>query len=733
MNNLKWLLIAIISTSLFGAQCGGTTATDSGEINSEASVLCGDGAVGVDGECNESSSESDDATESNEDDSNAEEVVDEEEAESEEEEGVEEEEEEEEEEVDADEDGYGESDDCDDTNSAVNPAATETCDGIDTNCSGDESDATDISTWYEDDDSDSYGNASSTITACTQPTGYVSDSTDCDDSDADVNTDGDEVIDGEDNDCDGTVDTFDVATDYLYKVESSGSLFVLGGVSRADIFTYGYLSHNFAKGDFDGDGNDDYLYGQKPVGSSAYGKVCLYYGDVTVSSDQSLDLDSDHDACFIAETTSSANTSARFGNQVKNIGDFNGDGYDDFAISDSGYKNSSGDYVGKVYVVYGSSTRFTNTSNYSVADIDAGNISGITLEGEADGDGFGFAISDAIDMNFDGETDLVVSAPGDDGNGNNAGAVYLLYGKSSSPYSKTQYAFRIGCTGGSCGAANILGSKFLGENALDYTGISLENIGRTFKQSTAKQTLAIGTPYYGSSDIGRVYLVFGDTSSNMNDDYDLSDLVSDSVGSTIDGENAGDYFGFSIENISSFIGGDSLPEFLIGAPGYDNSSDTDAGIVYLITSCDDSSSACGSYKGKGISSDISDAAFGSFVGENASDHTGFSLAGIGSIYGTGYAEILIGAIGANSGAGEVYLFHAKGTSTGYSGSNSLSLANAFYTGDSSSNIGRSIYGGMDSDGDGTKEIVLISHDENFDSSSTGFNGYFDVIFVEPKY
>jgi hypothetical protein len=77
--------------------------------------------------------------------------------------------------------------DCDDSSAAVNPAASEVCDGVDNDCDGtaDENDATDASTWYADTDSDGYGDRSSTIVACSQPSGSVSDATDCDDTNSD--------------------------------------------------------------------------------------------------------------------------------------------------------------------------------------------------------------------------------------------------------------------------------------------------------------------------------------------------------------------------------------------------------------------------------------------------------------------------------------------------------------------------------------------------------------------
>jgi len=109
--------------------------------------------------------------------------------------------------------------DCDDTSAAVNPAATELCDGIDDDCDGviDEDDAADAGTWYLDADSDGYGDAATTATACTQPAGHVSDPSDCDDGDPAVNPGAVEGCNGTDDDCDGVIDedeAIDAATWY---------------------------------------------------------------------------------------------------------------------------------------------------------------------------------------------------------------------------------------------------------------------------------------------------------------------------------------------------------------------------------------------------------------------------------------------------------------------------------------------------------------------------------------
>ena len=107
--------------------------------------------------------------------------------------------------------GYVEDDtDCDDTDAAVNPGATESCTGVDDDCDGlvdDEDDSiTGGTQYYADNDGDSYGDSHNTVARCAQPSGYVEDDTDCNDGSADDHPDADENCDGADNDCDGETD-----------------------------------------------------------------------------------------------------------------------------------------------------------------------------------------------------------------------------------------------------------------------------------------------------------------------------------------------------------------------------------------------------------------------------------------------------------------------------------------------------------------------------------------------
>ncbi len=78
--------------------------------------------------------------------------------------------------------------DCADDEETINPGADEVCgDGIDNDCKNgpDDSAAVDAIKWFADTDKDGFGDPLVNQRACEQPDGFVTDETDCDDTDKD--------------------------------------------------------------------------------------------------------------------------------------------------------------------------------------------------------------------------------------------------------------------------------------------------------------------------------------------------------------------------------------------------------------------------------------------------------------------------------------------------------------------------------------------------------------------
>ncbi len=107
--------------------------------------------------------------------------------------------------VDADGDGFYSDEDCDDSNSQVNPGAEEVCDGVDNNCNGDVDEGV-LEEYFQDGDADGYGDPESSLEACESPEGFVPFASDCDDTDSTVYPSAEELCDAVDNDCNGEID-----------------------------------------------------------------------------------------------------------------------------------------------------------------------------------------------------------------------------------------------------------------------------------------------------------------------------------------------------------------------------------------------------------------------------------------------------------------------------------------------------------------------------------------------
>ncbi len=145
--------------------------------------------------------------------------------------------------ADEDGDGYTIDIDCNDTDAAINPDATEICNGIDDNCNGDIDEG--VGTiWYADADSDTYGDAAVTTIACAVPVGYVADNTDCNDTNAAINPSASEICNGLDDNCNGSVDEDLIYDTWFADADGDGFGDAASAVATCDGAPAGYIADN---------------------------------------------------------------------------------------------------------------------------------------------------------------------------------------------------------------------------------------------------------------------------------------------------------------------------------------------------------------------------------------------------------------------------------------------------------------------------------------------------------
>ena len=536
--------------------------------------------------------------------------------------------------------------DCDDGDPDVYLGAPEVWyDGVDGDCAGDDDfdqdgdgftsdayggdDCDDLdsarfpTTFYADSDLDGYGDVSSPLNSCEQPSGYVLDDTDCDDTTDLAHPGRTEVCgDGIDNDCDGgatgcgllgslRVGTATIAGDERARLRGDNSNDQVGA-------TVLFL------GDLDGDGTADLGLGGASIDAAAGG---LYVASGVPSGGVSLGT--------TAPLLSGA-SSATLGTTAAAVEDLGGDGYGDLLVG------APADGTGVAYLLSGPVTASALASDVADARLTSDSASArvglcastvdVTGDGQDElavcdaGDGVVyfeegplsgavtlgsgpleisglqgnllFAV-DAGDVNGDSVDDLVIGDP------DASGGSYLFLGPVT------------GALQASDADAHWTGhlpSAVVGLGDLDGDGLDEVGIGDDLANDCGSQC-------------GAVYAVYGPATASG----DLSTLA----GLRVEGTTAGDRAGGALG--AGDIDGDGTPDLVVGASGYGT-----GGGVWVFTA-----PASGTRTGAAADGTISAAA--------SADDFGAAL-DVADLDGDGVDDVLIGAPryngdAINSGAG----------------------------------------------------------------------------------
>jgi hypothetical protein len=380
-------------------------------------------------------------------------------------------------------------------------------------------------------------------------------------------------------------------------------------------------------GDINNDGYGDVIIGAYMYDNSHIdaGKVYLYLG-----SKNGL-------ASTPAWTQEGTMDQENYGYSVASAGDVNGDGYSDVIIGAPHYSNGQ-NYEGAVFLFFGSSTGLYD--------------SGWSVESNQTDACLGYSVACAGDVNDDGCSDVIVSAPWYNNGYSAAGRVFVYQGSAS-------------------GLSGSPAWTWDGDRASELFGYSVAGAGDV--NGDGYSDVIIGADMYtnGQASEGAAFVFLGSSTGLNTGGWNWK----------MESNQANADYGYCVASAGD-VNGDGYSDIIVGAVNYD--SGNGKAFVYWGSSTGVSGAAPWTYEG------------------NAEDF-GYSVGSAGDVNGDGYSDIVVGASSYSGGiyaGGKAYVFY--GSASGLSLTPSWTVVGKLSWG----LLGCSVACAGDVNGDGYSDVII---------------------------
>ena len=333
---------------------------------------------------------------------------------------------------------------------------------------------------------------------------------------------------------------------------------------------------------------------------------------------------------------------ASFGQAVAIVGDVDGDGYEDILVGAPGMNHSTlgTGGVGAAMLLPGGSAAPTGPV--------------WTFEGAQAGDGVGFSVAGVGDVNLDGYPDVGVGAPMWNTSGTDVGAAWVFHGSSS-------------------GLPTPASWDLLGTFNGDQLGYSLDGAGDV--NGDLFDDLIVGTPGWndGFNGAGLAEIYLGSASG-----------LEPSAFWSSTGSGAGREHGHDVAGLGYFTT-DAYADVVVGRWHYTGpGADSGQALIYA-----------------GAASGMSSSPIITLAGVAAGDEFGAAVDGAGDVDCDGWADLIVGAPGADGGdpdGGQAFIW--------FGGPDDAGSDWDAWTYQSASWFGWSVAGAGDVNGDGCSDVVV---------------------------